>query len=86
MNKHTAPQFGTVYLFNTMKKREPKEYVIQPKGWKKKYKCHKNKGEYTFIVTHASLSCLWLIGGVPNIFEQHTCSACGKQKVYIVAW
>ncbi len=65
-----------------MRKPEPKEYVIQPKGWKKRYKCHKNKGDHTFVVEYASI-CTWKwMGG--DIFEHRVCTACGKKQFDIV--
>jgi len=65
-----------------MKKPEPKEYVIQPKGWKKKYKCHKNKGDHTFVIEHAH-KCEWFRN---SIFVEKKCSACGKKSIDLVPW
>lgn len=68
-----------------MKKREPKEYIIQPKGWKKRYKCHKLKADHNFVIVYAN-HCTWFIldkfGGKhpeSNIFEYWECTACGKK-------
>jgi hypothetical protein len=65
-----------------MKKPEPKEYVFQPKGWKKKYKCHKNKADHTFVVLHAHRM-EWFKG---NLFIEKQCSACGKKSIDMEPW
>lgn len=64
-----------------MRKPEPKEYVIQPKGWRKRYKCHKNKGDHTFVLEYATMP-TWYMAG--KIFEYHVCTACGKKKFDVV--
>jgi hypothetical protein len=61
-----------------MKKPEPKEYPVQPKGWRNKYKCHKNKGDHSLVLTHAYYWNLWQ---PKTIFEDYVCTACAK-KVY----
>lgn len=71
-----------------MKKREPKEYVIQPKGWKKRYKCHKLKADHNYVVVYASIpSWYYIRNGKPieekNIFEYWECTACGKKHLSI---
>lgn len=68
-----------VYFFQ-MKKREPKEYVIQPKGWKKRYECHKNKGDHTYELIYAEEISFYRQG----ILEHYECSACGKKKMYFL--
>ena len=67
-----------------MKKREPKEYVIQPKGWRKKYKCHKNKNDHTFDLVYAQH--YNFIGWRNVIHEYYVCNACGKKSMKSVPW
>ena len=60
-----------------MRKREAKEYVIQPKGWRKRYKCHKNKGDHTYELVYAMQVSFFKQG----ILIDYVCTACGKKHV-----
>lgn len=66
-----------------MRKPEPKEYPVQPRGWRKKYKCHKNKADHTFVVVYA-WQLNWKTWNQGKIFEESVCTACGKKKIDIV--
>jgi hypothetical protein len=68
-----------------MKKPEPKEYVIQPKGWKKRYKCHKNKGDHTFVLDYAQ-KLAWYPSIEEKILVHYVCNACGKKSIEIEPW
>lgn len=68
-----------------MKKPEPKEYVFQPKGWKKKYKCHKNKADHTFVIDYA-YKCEWFGRDKINILTSYVCNACGKKSTEMEPW
>jgi len=63
------------------------EYPTTPGKWRKRYKCHKNKGDHTFVVEHASriegYKYLW---GVKDLIVFLKCSACGKQDVELEKW